>query len=277
MAVVLALACPAVHAAITPAPLFGEHAVVQSGVPLAVWGMADPGEQVSVAFGGQKPATTTAAADGSWQVTFTPLTGGTRGTMIFHGSNTIEVPDVVAGEVWFCSGQSNMQKIVGTSADAAAEIAAAKAPDIRQFTVPSKPATEPRDAAFLIGAKWKPAAPDTVANFTAAGYFFAREIHRKLKVPVGIINASWGATGIQTWMPPAVLMADPGYAKMLEGKRAEIAAWPAKKLQLDQQIKDWEQQVAAAKTAGTAPPVKPWIPRPPDDGSNMPGRQVTLS
>ncbi len=265
------LLVPAVQAAVVPAPVFGDYTVVQRGMPLPVWGTADPGEMVKVSFAGQSHETK-AGADGNWQVIFAPLKGGARGNMVFSATNTVEAKDVVAGEVWFCSGQSNMGKDVGTSANAAAEIAAADLPDIRQFQVPPKPATEPQDASFLKGATWKPASPETVGKFTAAGYYFAKEIHRKFDVPVGIINSSWGGTRIQPWMPPEVLKADLGYEKMLEGKKAEIAAWPARKIELDQQLKDWEQQSATAKAEGREPPVKPWIPRPPDEGNNMPGQ-----
>lgn len=258
-------------AAVVPAPIFGDHAVVQRGISLPVWGTADPGERVKVSFAGQTHETK-ADAEGHWQVTFAPLKGGVRGTMVFTATNSLAAKDVVAGEVWFCSGQSNMGKDVGSSAGAAAEIAAADLPDIRQFWVPPKPATEPQVASFLKGATWKPAAPETVGKFTAAGYYFAKEVHRKFGVPVGIINSSWGGTKIQPWMPPEVLIADPGYEKMLEGKKAEIAAWPARKIELDQQLKDLEQKSATARAEGREPPAKPWIPRPPDEGNNMPGQ-----
>ncbi len=260
-----------IHAAVVPSPFFVDQAVVQRDVPLPVWGTADPGEKVEVSFGGQKTATT-ADAKGLWQVTFQPFPANTRGTMSFIATNTVEAKEVVAGDVWFCSGQSNMQLIVSRVTDAESEIAAAAWPDVRHFAVPLKPSAEPSGDSVLKDVKWQPASPETVANFTAAGYFFACDIHQKVNVPVGIINASWGGTPIQPWIPLATLQADPGYAKMLEKKQAEIDAWPEKKLKLDQAIRDWEQAVEAAKAEGKDLPVRPWQPAPPDSGHYMPGQ-----
>jgi sialate O-acetylesterase len=245
--------------------------VVQRDVPLPVWGTADPGEKIEVSFGGQKLATT-ADSDGLWQVTFRPFPANTRGTMSFTATNTVEAKEVVAGDVWFCSGQSNMELIVSRVKDAESEIASAAWQDVRHFGVPLKPSAEPSSDSVLKGVKWQPASPETVANFTAAGYFFAREIHQRMNVPVGIINASWGGTPIHPWIPLSTLQADPGYPKMLEKKQAEIAAWPEKKIKLDQAVRDWEQAVETAKAEGKALPVRPWKPGPPDSGQYMPGQ-----
>lgn len=245
--------------------------MVQRDVPLPVWGTADPGEKVEVSFGGQKLATT-ADAGGLWQVTFEPIPANTRGTMSFTASNTVEAKEVVAGDVWFCSGQSNMEWTVSRVKDAESEIASAAWPDVRHFGVPLKPSVEPSGDDVLKDVKWQPASPETVANFTAAGYFFACDIHQKVNVPVGIINASWGGTPIHPWIPLATLQADLGYPKMLEKKQAEIAAWLEKKIKLDQAIRDWEQAVEIAKAEGKDLPVRPWKPGPPDSGQYMPGQ-----
>lgn len=268
---VLMLQGPMLWAAVVPSPFFVDQAVVQRDVPLPVWGTADPREKIQVAFGGQK-LDATADANGLWQVTFKPFPANTRGTMSFTASNTVEAKEVVAGDVWFCSGQSNMQLTVSRVKDAKSEIASAAWPDVRHFAVPLKPSAEPQGDSALKDVKWQPASPETVANFTAAGYFFACDIHRKINVPVGIINASWGGTPIQPWIPLATLRADPSYAKMLEKKRAEIAAWPEKKLILDQAIRDWEQAVETAKAEGKELPVRPWQPGSPDSGQYMPGQ-----
>ena len=257
------------RANVTPAPLFTDHAVIQCDMPVVIWGSADPGESVTVTFAGQT-AGAVADTNGAWEVRLAPIQAGAGGSLVITGKNTVELKDVVAGEVWFCSGQSNMQMNVGSVTNAPAEIAAGTFPLIRQFQVPLKPAKEPQDARFITKAAWKPADTNTVAAFTAAGYFFAREVHRTLNVPVGLINASWGATPIQPWMSLTALQAYPGYQKLLDRKQAEIAAWPQRKAQLDAELKAWETRVAEAKAAGQPAPARPWQPGPPDSGHYMP-------
>jgi sialate O-acetylesterase len=270
-ALITALQMPSAPAEVTPAPFFTDQAVIQHGVPLPVWGTAEPGEKIEVAFGGQTLATT-ADSGGGWQVTFAPFPAHTRGSMSFKASNTIEAKELVAGDVWFCSGQSNMQMAVSRVKDAESEIASAEWPDVRHFAVPLKASAEPSGDGFLKDVKWQAASAEYVANFTAVGYFFAREIHQKAAVPVGIINASWGGTPIHPWIPLATLRQDPVYEKIMAKKQAEIAAWPERKIKLDQEIRDWEQAVETAKAEGRVPPVRPWQPGVPSAGQYMPGQ-----
>lgn len=213
------------RASVSPSPLFTDHAVLQRDADVPVWGTADPGERVTVSFAGQRVATTADRA-GQWTVKLAALPAGVRGALMITGeNNSVSFQDVIAGDVWLCSGQSNMGLNVGSAANAAAEIAAASEPDIRQYRVPAHPSPEPQADTFL-QASWQPASPQTVGSFTAAGYFFAREIKRQLGVPIGLINSSWGGTSIQPWMPFAALQAYPGYQKLMERKQAELAAWP---------------------------------------------------
>lgn len=259
--------CIPARANVTPSPLFTDHAVLQRDADVPVWGKADPGEKVTVSFAGQT-VTTTADAQGGWSLSLKPIAAGVHDTLKVAGNNVVEWKDVVTGDVWVCSGQSNMGLGVGAVTNAAAEVAAGDEPDIRQFGIPNKAALEPQPDTFLKSA-WQPANPTTVGRFTAAGYFFAREIHKQTGVPIGILHASWGGTRIQPWMSLETLKEYPGYQKLLEDKKAEIAAWPDRQRQLEEEQKSWPERAAAAKAAGQPLPPKPWNPGPPDSGRNM--------
>ena len=187
---------PAQRTDITLAPPFGDHAVLQSGRPVPVWGAAGPSDAVTVTFHGQT-VRAVAGADGRWIATLAPLAASSEpADLVVAGQNTVTVHDVVVGEVWLCSGQSNMEFTVDNGgntyrvANAEAEVAAANYPLIRQLRIEKAVATAPARSARTSG--WVPASPKTVGDFTAVGYFFARDIHRALGVPVGIVLSSWG-------------------------------------------------------------------------------------
>ena len=258
------------HAAvIKPAAFFSDHAVVQADMPLPVWGTAEPASKVTVSFTGQS-AETVVGSDGRWRVILPAIPAGTRGTMSFN--QTTEVKDVVAGEVWFCSGQSNMYYPLRINTDAAGELATATDPDIRHFQISANTSATPLDDTSLKDTAWKPASPQTAGDFTATGYFFACELRRALRVPVGLIHASWGGTAIEPWIPGSVLEKHPGYPALLERKRLEIAGWPDVLKESARQISVWESQVAQAKAEGKDPPAKPWLPDPPESGHRMPSQ-----
>ena len=252
---------------------FSDHAVLQRDRPVPVWGWADKDEAVTVHLGGQT-RTTTADGQGRWSVRFDPLpaTAPDAAPLTLEvsdeGNELIACRDVLVGEVWLCSGQSNMEFTMTGVLDGAKEIAAANDPRIRQFQVPRDGASTPQNAAFLNPARWEPATtPGSVAHFTAVGYYFAREISRALGgVPVGIIDSTWGGTAIQSWMSVEALQAAPGrYEALLKGKEKETADWPARQRQIEADTRDWEKRAAEAKAAGQpAPPNKPWNPGPPD-------------
>jgi sialate O-acetylesterase len=208
---------PGLSAEIALAPLFTDHAVLQQGKLVPIWGRADPGEHVSVSFGGQTVGAT-AGEDGTWVVLLAPLSASAAGAdLVAAGkSNTLTRHDVVVGEVWLCSGQSNMEFTLGVQArrgmrllNGAQEIAAARFPLIRQFEVGREPAAALSD---LATGTWVPCSPDTAGNFSAVGYFFARDIHRRLGVPVGVIDSTWGGTPIEAWLSPMALASDPAFA-----------------------------------------------------------------
>ena len=261
---------PALQAKVIPSPLFSDNVVLQREAAVPVWGRADAGETVTVTFVGQ---TQTAVADsqGKWEVRLTPMPANVTGTLTIRGKNVVTLKNVVTGDVWLCSGQSNMALKVRDVTNAVAEIAAANQPEIRQLLIPCNPSPEPQPDVWIKGV-WQPASPKTAGDFTAAGYFFAREIHAWLGVPVGLINSSVGGTPIQSWMALEILKVYPGYAKLLERKKMEMAAWPTRKKQLDAELKAWETNAALAQAAHKPVPDKPWNPGPPDSGRFMPGQ-----
>src|SRR4051812_19310896 len=188
LAVYLGLSTAA-SAALQLAGLFTDGAVLQRDKPVPIWGWAIPAAEVRVTFHGSEVAAN-AGPDGKWQVELPAMPAEAKGTVLIvrAGQEKIEVKDVLVGEVWLCSGQSNMEWMVSQVTNAEQEVAAAKFPLIRQFRVLKEPAERPRNQ---VKGTWQPALPDKVGQFTGVGYFFARDIHQALQgVPVGIINAS---------------------------------------------------------------------------------------
>jgi len=223
-----ALAACRIHcllAAPLPGPLFHDHAVLQADKPVPVWGLAAPGEHVSVAFGGQSVGAT-AGPDGRWITFLSPLASNPSGLdLTVTGKGSVTIHDVLVGEVWLCAGQSNMEYPVsdpGSGAhvdNAPAEVAAAAFPLIRHFKETRRASASPVDEA---GGDWKVCSPGTVGQFTAVGYFFARDIFDRLGVPVGIINCTWSGTPIEAWMSPAALALFPGYSNGHAGADATL-------------------------------------------------------
>jgi sialate O-acetylesterase len=197
----------ACFAEVRPANIFGSGMVLQREIPLEVWGTADPGERVTVTFNG-KNVSDRADKEGRWSVTLPALPASSvAATMTFAGkSSKVELDNILVGDVWLCSGQSNMEWTLRRTRDAEKEIAAADYPLIRCFTVQKNISMTPRDE---FAGSWEVSSPQTAGNFTAVGYFFARELWNELKVPIGIINSSWGGTGVETWTSPTAYAALP--------------------------------------------------------------------
>ena len=213
------LALP-VSAAIKLPHIFGDHMVLQSGVKASIWGTADAGEQVTVLFAGQKK-TTAADAAGRWSVKLDPLapSNEARDLTVTGKTDEVRLVDVLVGEVWLCSGQSNMEKPIGEKRgqkpvfNAEEEIRTADFPQIRLLKIKKTRADSPTDDVEL-GAPWSVCSPDTIdaIKFSAAGYFFGRKLHRELNVPVGLIDSSWGGTRIELWTPPEGFDDEPSLA-----------------------------------------------------------------
>lgn len=177
----------------------GDHMVLQQEKTVRIWGWADQGEAVVVKLD-DKSATATPDKSGRWQAKFPAMKASKQAIKLtVTGKNTIEVNDILIGEVWLCSGQSNMEWTVRSSTNADDEIAAANYPLIRHLKVPRAPST---DAIDDIAAPWEVCSPETAGNFTACGYFMARRLLKDLDVPVGLINSSWGGTRVEPWTPP---------------------------------------------------------------------------
>ncbi|MBM3855501.1 MAG: sialate O-acetylesterase, partial [Verrucomicrobia bacterium] len=233
---------------VTLAPLYCDGAVLQRDKPVPVWGRAEPGEQVIVTFL-EKTAGTVADSAGRWLVHLPPLPARGAGTdLVVTGRNRLVVRDVLVGEVWLCSGQSNMAWTVAQSQNAAAEIAGANFPMIRHLKVTPTTAELPQDTVPTSG--WAAATPATAGGFTAVGFFFARDLQPRLGVPVGLIHATWGGTPIESWLSPAGLAGDPAFAVVAERWRQRLAAYPELKKQYDLELPAWEQAEVAARTAG---------------------------
>lgn len=184
----------AAFADVKPNPLFTDGAVLQRGQMVPVWGTADNGEKVTVEFGNQKVSTT--AKDGKWRVDLKPLQAGGPFQMRIIGKNEVTIKDLLVGEVWVCSGQSNMEWTIGQIDKQKEYAPQANFPKIRMFTVKKNPSLEPQTEAK---GEWKVCTPENVPGFSAVGYFFARELHKNLKVPVGMVSSAWGGTVAQAW------------------------------------------------------------------------------
>lgn len=203
-----------VGAAVTPHPLFCEGMVVQGDAEVPVWGWAAPGETVTVEFGRVKQ-TAVADANGKWVVRLAPMPASAEPrvmTIIGADGKRTEIKNVVVGEVWLCSGQSNMQVGVGDGKNAQQEQRDANYPLIRVATVGVFNAPIPQTKPTLHRNRWVEATPENVLSLTAVGYFFGRELHKQLNVPVGLVCAAMGGTPAESWMSTKALRADPELA-----------------------------------------------------------------
>jgi sialate O-acetylesterase len=191
--VCLAAVMPAV-ADVKPMALFSDGAVLQQGVPIPVWGTAPDGEKVTVSIGANKASAV--ANDGKWMVRLKAMKAGGPHTMTIAGANSIELKDVYVGEVWICSGQSNMEWPLKQTTTGPEAVAASADPMLHLFTVPHNPQSAP--ITDVVGG-WSAAAPETTPDFSAVGYYFGRELRKALGVPVGLIDSSFGGTPAQSW------------------------------------------------------------------------------
>lgn len=215
IAFALAFAATAACATVAPSSIFSDNAVLQRGMSLPVWGSADNGEKVTVKFAGQELSTT--AKDGKWMVRLAPVQAGGPYKMIISGTNTVELSNILVGEVWVCSGQSNMQFTLSRAINSTEAIAAATDSHIRLYTVPLRTSYTPVDN---IQASWQVCSPETVANFSAVGYFFGRDLRKALNVPIGLINTSWGGTFAEAWTSLEGFKALPEYSSWIADEYA---------------------------------------------------------
>ena len=246
----LALVClgAPLRADVIPAPLFTDNAVLQRDKPVPVWGKADAGEKISVTFAGQT-VSTVADASGRWSVTLAALPASAApAELVIKGNNTITLANIVVGEVWLASGQSNMEFVVKNTYDAAIDVpASANFPLIRHIQIQKKVSDAPITTA---AGKWQVAAADTTGGFTAVGYFFALDLYQVLHVPIGIVHSSWGGTPVESWIDTDAYKTVPAEsAKVHERWNKALAEYPDKKAAFDANIAALKAEEAAAKAA----------------------------
>ena len=240
---------------------FTNHMVLQREMSVPVWGTADTGEQVTVEFAGQKKSAA-ASTDGKWRVTLDPLVASIESRDFVVSSvnrkseiQNLKLEDVLVGEVWLGSGQSNMDFSVSVKVKYFAgvtneeqEIAAANYPLIRMFTGAASKTYEPQGR---VAGEWRVCSPETVPAFSAVGYFFARELQKEIKVPVGIVTLAFGASTAEAWIRRETMAADPKLKPMLESFDAKVKSYHPPTADEEKQ---WQETVAKAKADGKRPP-----------------------
>ena len=250
-----------IHADVIPNSLFSDGAVLQRGQSVPVWGTAQDEEEVTVEFANQK--ITTPAAAGKWSVKLTPLEAGGPFTMTITGNNVVTVKDLLVGEVWLCSGQSNMHFQMASVENSQQEIAAANDPALRYFTVPQVMEQNPTTA--LQGA-WRTISSETAGQCSAVAYYFGRDLQKKLGVPVGLIISAVGGTRIESWMR-AETLATTGLSAELVKKWADTSPEDFKRIGAEYAAFQYQrdqvhpQTVREAKAQGQPAPPPPVAPK----------------
>ncbi|HUE82630.1 MAG TPA: sialate O-acetylesterase, partial [Pyrinomonadaceae bacterium] len=221
------------------------------------WGKAEPGEAVIVRIAGQMKRTTT-DSNGNWRVDLDPLrANATPATMTINGRNKIELRDILVGEVWLVSGQSNMQWGLIQSSGGEGAVSAAHHPTIRLFNVSRQVAF--KQAAPPL-ATWQACTPESAREFSAAGYYFGVELQKALKVPIGLINSSFGGSQAEAWTPEEYLLASDDLRPTVERARIWDEERPRVKLRYEDQLKQWRDEAEKAKAAGARPQPSPSVP-----------------
>jgi sialate O-acetylesterase len=263
-----ALLLPGLRAEVKPNPLFTDNAVLQQGIPVPVWGTASDGETVTVEFAGQKVSSM--ATNGSWMVRLQPMSASANPrSMTVTGSSTVTLTNIVVGEVWICSGQSNMERQLGLRkgqqplVNWESEAATADHPGIRHFLVKQIMSTNPLSE---VSGDWQVCTPTTVTNFTAVGYYFGRDLHKAIGVPVGLLHVSWGGTPAETWTRHEVLETNSQLSAILPRYANDVATYADRlaKYQADEPRLKEEYTNAMAKALAEAKPT-PRPPSPPKD------------
>jgi sialate O-acetylesterase len=249
-----------VWAALEVPALFSDHAVLQAGAKVPVWGWADEGAEVKVSFAGQE-LVGKAGAGGKWRVVLVDLKASSEGRdlMIASGVESLVVKDVLVGEVWLGSGQSNMAMSVSRARDYEKEKAASDLPTVRMFTEGSSGAVSPQERCK---GQWVVCGPETVGRFSATLFFFGREIGWEMKSPMGLINSSVGGTPIEAWIGKEAQMGDAGLKGFFEQRAKDDAAFDAvaAKAGYEKQLAVWTEKAKAAKASGKPVPRRPQDP-----------------
>ncbi len=249
--------------------VIGNHMVLQREMPIQLWGWAEPGEGINVMLADQK-AQTSADGEGKWEITLDSMTEG-RGPYKMTISGTQSQPvvlnDILLGEVWVCSGQSNMEWELWRTHSPSSEIQRADVPLIRLFHVPRKISTQPMED---VDAEWKVCSPETARYFSAVAYYFGREIHQKLGVPVGLISARWGGTRIEPWTPPSGFERIPELHHILGETEAAEKEYRKTLTKSLPELKKWIEQTELALSQGNKLPLEPEFPLHPQHDPQAP-------
>jgi sialate O-acetylesterase len=280
LALVLSLWLAPARAEVRLANTFGDHMVLQRGQKIPVWGTAEAGEKVTVILANQTRVTE-AAENGKWRVLLDPIQSDEPLEMRVEGKNALTISDILVGDVWVCSGQSNMGFTVKQSRDAEKEIAGADHPQIRILHVNRIASEKPLED---VDAKWMVCSPATIGNFSAVGYFFGRHLNDTLHVPIGLIESAWGGTPAESWTDRATLESKPALAGILQDYRKLLAEYPEAKQKYDQEMTSWRATTRAAAPGGRPPPApreplhenNPWAPSNLYNGMILPLQPFTI-
>lgn len=256
LALVFLVAAPA-SADVTLPKVIGNNMVLQRGEVIFIWGRADADEKIEVRLG-ENNASTRADEKGRWTAKLPPMPAGGPHVLVVKGKNEVRLDNILVGEVWICSGQSNMEWPLSQTENAEEEISRANFPNLRLFDVPRATSGQPL---FDVNAEWRPCTSDTVPHFSAVSFYFGRVIQEELKVPVGLISTAWGGTRIEPWTPPkgfdsveklkviaeVIDKADREYREAIRGALDPFAAWL--------------KSARRALEKGERLPPKPYLPR----------------
>jgi sialate O-acetylesterase len=231
--------------------------VLQQNQKIPIWGKADPGEAITVRFAGQSK-NASATADGRWMVKLDPLrANATPATLNISGKNTIELKNILVGEVWLVAGQSNMQRLLSETANGDAAMSAANHPQIRLFNVSRQVAFKHAPPPL---ATWQACSPQSVKEFSAAGYYFGVELENALHVPIGLINASYGGSQAEAWTPVEYLLASDDLRPTVERTKIWDEERARVRVEYDGALKKWREESDKAKAAGARPSPSPAVP-----------------
>jgi len=259
---------PHIHADVVPNPLFSDNAVLQRDKKVQVWGVAADGEKVTVEFAGQKVETV--AKDGKWKVELQQMPASAEPrTMTISGNNTITASNILVGEVWLCSGQSNMEWALENSTNGPEAVAASEDPQLRMMRLPHRASDEPQST---FDAKWNACTPASAPDFSAVAYHFGRDLRKSLGVPIGLIGSYFGGTPAESWTDRKTLETNPDLKTILEAHSRKIAEFdPVKMEETNKKNQaDYEAALAKATAEGTKKPNRPVVLMPPTTDHRRP-------
>lgn len=254
--------------------IFGTNMVLQREQEVPIWGWDKPGQRVEVTLAAAGKSdrapvkvAATAGDSGRWEVRLPEMPAGGPFSVTVKGSSKLEYTNVLFGEVWVCSGQSNMAWAVNNSNDADLERATARYPNIRIISVPQVGTQEPQND---FRGQWDVCSPDTIGNFSAVGYFFGRQLHQTLDVPIGLIDNAWGGSACEAWIRRDLLEKDEQFRPLLDRWAAKEASLEKNMAAFEDRLAAWKKRADAARAAGKPVPRRPRSPQQEMAGNQRP-------